>query len=89
MVKQTVERPCQAVGKQTSHEPLAMTDMPKGPWETVHLDFYGPLPSGDYLLVVIDRYSRFPEVEIVKSTKASIVVPKWDKILQHMAYHWL
>ena len=50
-----------------------MTDMPTGPWETVHLDFYGPLPSGDCLLVVLDRYSRFPEVEIVKSTKASVV----------------
>ena len=44
------------------------------------MDFYGPLPSGDYLLVVIDRYSRFPEVEIVKSTKASIVIPKLDRI---------
>ena len=82
MVKCTVDRciPCQAVGKQTTPEPLAMTDMPTGPWEIVHLDFYGPLLSGDYLLVVIDRYSRFPEVEIVKSTKASVVIPKLDKI---------
>ena len=82
MVKCTVDRciPCQAVGKQTTPEPLAMTDMPTGPWEIVHLDFYGPLPSGDYLLVVIDRYSRFPEVEIVQSTKASAVIPKLDKI---------
>ena len=69
MVKHTVDRciPCQAVGKQTTPEPLVMTDMPTGPRETVHLDFYGPLPSGDYLLVVIDRYSRFPELEIVES----------------------
>ena len=57
-----------------------MTDMHTGPWETVHLDFYGPLPSGDYLLVVIDRYSCSPEVEIVKSTKTSVVIPKLDKI---------
>ena len=82
MVKNTEDRciPCQAVEKNTTQEPLAMTDMPKGPWEAIHLDFYGPLPSGDYLLVVIDRYSRFPEVEIVKSTKASVVIPKLDKI---------
>ena len=33
------------------------------------IDFYGPLPSGEYLPVLIDRYSRFPEVAIVKSTK--------------------
>ena len=57
-----------------------MTDIPKGPWETLHLDFYGPLPSGEYLLVAINRYSRFPEVEILKSTKASVVILKLDKI---------
>ena len=41
IVKCTVDRciPCQAVGKQTTPEPLAMTDMPTGPWEIVHLDF--------------------------------------------------
>lgn len=26
--------------------------------------FYGPLPSGEYVLVVIDEYSRFPEIDI-------------------------
>ena len=71
---------CQAVGRPAPPEPLHLQDMPKGPWEKVHIDFYGPLPSGDYLLVVIDRYSRFPEVEIVRSTKASVVIPKLDKI---------
>eukprot|EP00794_Sanderia_malayensis_P005113 gene5112-biopygen4171 len=71
---------CQAVGNQPPPEPLHLQDMPKGPWEKIHIDFYGPLPSGDYLLVVIDRYSRFPEVEIVQSTKASVVIPKLDKI---------
>ena len=54
--------------------------MPKGPQEKVHIDFQGPLPSRDYLLVVKDRYSRFPEVEIVRSTKASVMIPKLDKI---------
>ena len=44
------------------------------------IDFYGPLPSGEYLLVLIDRYSRFPEVEIVKSTKASVIILKLDRI---------
>ena len=44
------------------------------------IDFYRPLPSGEYLLVLIDRYSRFPEVEIVKSTKASVIILKLDRI---------
>lgn len=49
-------------------------------WEVVRLEFYGPLPAGEYLLVVIDRYSRFAEMEIILTTKASTVM------LQHMAY---
>ena len=33
------------------------------------------------LFVVIDEYSRYPEVEIVRSTSANIVIPKLDRIL--------
>ena len=57
-----------------------MNKMPKGPWQTVHMDCFGPLPSGEYLLVLIDAYSRYPAVEIVQSTSASSVIPKMDKI---------
>lgn len=32
------------------------------------------------MLVIIDRYSRFPEADIVRSTKASVVIPKMDNI---------
>ncbi|CAB3979525.1 Retrovirus-related Pol poly from transposon [Paramuricea clavata] len=71
---------CQAVGQANPPEPLRMTEMPQLPWRTVHIDFYGPLPSSEYLLVAADRYSRFPEVEIVHSTRASTVVPKLDKM---------
>ena len=80
LVKNTINRciACQATGRPNPPEPLAMTDMPNGPWETIHVDFKGPLPSGEYLLVVTDRYSRFPEVEIVRSTKTSIAIPKLD-----------
>ncbi len=82
MVKETIGNciTCQAVGKLPPQEPISGTTMPKGPWETVHIDFYGPLPTGEYLLVAIDRYSRYPEVEVVRSTKASTVIPKLDQM---------
>ena len=44
------------------------------------MDFFGPFPSGDYLLVVIDEYSHFPEVKIVKSTSAKSIIPRLDAI---------
>ena len=54
--------------------------MPKGPWETLHIDFCGPLPSNDNLLVLIYRYSRYLEVEIIGSTKSACVILKLDTI---------
>ena len=82
MVKTTLDRclTCQALGRPGPPAPITPTTMSDGPWQTVHVDFYGPLPTGEYLLVVVDRYSRFPEVEIVHSTRASTVIPKLDKI---------
>ena len=40
---------CQAVTPRTVFEPLRMTQLPKEPWCELATDFYGPLPSGDYL----------------------------------------
>ena len=56
--------------------------MPKHPWRMLLVDFYGPLQTKEYLLMVIDRYSQFPEVDIVHSTKASAVIPKFDKMFE-------
>ena len=42
-------------------------------------DFWGPLPSGEYLLVMIDKYSRYTEVEIVRNASADAVVLHIDK----------
>ena len=44
------------------------------------IDFGDPFPSGQYILVVVDGYSRFPEVEIVSSTVAKVVIPRLESI---------
>jgi len=83
MVEETVKSciACQASNpKPTTREPLSMTPLPSSPWSEVAVDFAGPFPSGDYALVVIDEYSRFPEVEIVTSTSAKTVIPRLDAI---------
>ena len=84
MVKDKVDNclACQAVtlSKSSRIEPLQMTPLPSGPWKILAMDFLGPFPSGDYLLVVIDESSRFPEVEVVKSTLAKSVISRLDAI---------
>ena len=72
--------PCQAATPEKKREPLNMSSLPDGPWEKVAVDFCGPMPTGEYLLVLMDEYSRFPIVEIIKSVSASTTVPKLDKI---------
>lgn len=72
---------CQAVQlTPTPLEPLRMSAMPPGPWQHVSMDFCGPLPSGDYLLVLVDEFSRYPVVEILKSVSAAAVLPVLDKV---------
>ena len=84
MVENTVKEclACQAATpKQTqSLEPLQMTQMPSGPWREVSTDFCGPFTNGQYLLVIIDDHSRFPEVEIINSLSATTVIPDFDAI---------
>ena len=57
-----------------------MTPLPEGPWQNLSADFCGPLPSGEYLLVIIDDYSRYPVVEIVTTTSANAVIPAFDRV---------
>ena len=73
-------RGCQVSVNDNSREPLIMTELPKSPWESVATDFYGPLPSGEYFISVIDDYSRFPVVKIVRSTSPKSSVPVYDEI---------
>ena len=67
--------PCQANGPDSRPEPLKMSPLPPAPWHMVNIDFCRPFPTGEYLLVVIDAYSRFPEVAMVHCTSAKATIP--------------
>ena len=72
---------CQAVVPVNAQEPIKSTELPNGPWEKLAIDYYGPLPSGEYVLVVIDEYSRFPEIDVTTSMSAKATLPKRDRII--------
>ena len=71
---------CSIVKNVQQREPIQMTELPKAKWTNLAADFYGPLPSGHHVLVVIDEYSRYPEVDVVKSVSARNVLPALDRI---------
>lgn len=59
---------CTMVSAPSAPEPLIRTELPSKPWQYIAIDYMGPLPSGHNLLVVVDYYSRFIEVEIFGKT---------------------
>ncbi|CAB4003123.1 Transposon Ty3-I Gag-Pol poly [Paramuricea clavata] len=73
--------PCQITVKTPQQEPLKPTVLPGEPWDVLATDLHGPLPTGEYLLVVQCLYSRYPAVEIVRSTSADTCIPVLDKVL--------
>lgn len=70
-------RGCTLVSAPDRPEPLVRSNLPSTPWETIAIDFLGPLPEGQHLLVVIDCYSRFIEViemiEMEGTTTADVI----------------
>ncbi len=65
---------CQVTGAMPNPEPLKPTPMPTAAWQDVAIDLMGPLPSKHYVFVVVDYYSRFYEVEIMKDTTSERII---------------
>ena len=70
--------PCQSAVQHHPREPLQMSKLSHAPWQEVSVDFCEV--GGSYLLVVIDNYSRYPEVQLLHSTSAKAVIPHLDCI---------
>ena len=58
-------------------EPLRSEPIPKS---SVAGDFFGPLPTGHYLMCVVCKTSGYPVVEVLTSTSARVVIPLLDRI---------
>ena len=50
------------------------TTMPTKPWRDLTVDLTGPLPTGESLLVTVDYYSRWIEVDVVRNTTSSAII---------------
>ncbi|CAS00448.1 Protein CBG27554 [Caenorhabditis briggsae] len=52
---------CASVAKNPIKNTLCSWPIPTAPWQRVHADYAGPL-DGTYYLVVVDAFSKWPEV---------------------------
>lgn len=60
--------------------------LPSKPWVDLGLDYLGPLPTGESLLVVVDYYSRYMEVKIVKDQTAKTTKECLDEIFTRLGF---
>lgn len=68
-------QPCMEMAKAPVKTELSSWPVPVGPWQRVHADYMGPLSDKMYL-VIVDAFSKWPEVFQMTSTTASATVDK-------------
>ena len=71
---------CQVVTAGNPPEPICTAELPAGPWQDLNLDLCGPFPGGENLIVVVDKYSKWVEVETVRLTATQDITPHLEKI---------
>jgi transposase InsO family protein len=75
---------CQHVTKSYRKEPMGISTTPSRPFQNIAMDFKGPMSDGWYALVIVDLYSRFPEVVFVTTTSFRAIKPH---LLRFFAQH--
>lgn len=65
---------CQIVSKQVPPPPIKPTALPERAWQEIAVDLLGPLPTGEHLLVVVNYFSRWMEVDTLRSTTSAAVI---------------
>lgn len=73
---------------QPHSEPINNRDNPDGPWKVCVADYKGPIGGnrGYYFHVLVDTYSKWPEISVAKSTRFVILFPALDKSFETHSY---
>ena len=71
---------CQLNSFTSQDVPTTRSELPAKPWQTLAMGMCGPFPSGDHLLVVTDYYSRWVNVDILRSPTSVNII----KCLKHL-----
>ena len=69
----------QAVTPITATPPIKTTTIPTKPWRDLETDLMDPLPTGESLLVTVDYYSRWIQVDVVRNTSSSTIIKYPEK----------
>lgn len=77
---------CTLVSFPSAPHPLKRREMPTGPWIDVAVDFMGPLPSGDHFFVIVDYFSRYKEIKIIKNVTSTNTINLLKEIFSRLGF---
>lgn len=66
--------------KSVNRHKLVSQPTPSETLDTINLDFLGLFPSDQYIFVMIDKSTKCPEVEFMRSTTARNVISALEKL---------
>ena len=66
---------CQHYQRNRTPGPIYPWEIPDGPWERLHADYFGPI-EGKMCLLIVDAYTKWIEVHIVANATAEATVNK-------------
>jgi len=75
---------CTLVSAPNNPYPMKRREIPTNAWVDVSVDVMGPLPSGDYLFVIVDHFSRYKEVKIVRTIVAVMTAVATNNVLKEV-----
>ena len=70
---------CPETANDPTKVPLHQWDIPAKPWQCLYIDFAGPY-RGKMRMLVVDAYSKWPEVVMMESTTAETMIKQLQQI---------
>ena len=61
---------CQSTDRPTPPAEIQTSHLPGNVWDTLNIDFLGPLPNGKCVFAIMNQRSRFPFAAVTTSTSA-------------------
>ena len=78
--------PCHVTSRLERPEPVCPTQLTKKPWIHLAIDVCGPFLTRESVVVLTDYYSRWPEVQILKSVTSANILAWLDEVFAIHGY---
>ena len=74
---------CKVTGEPNKPEAMHKVVPPSGPWQDCACNILGPLPSREYIFVIVDYFNGYHEIAVLKSVTTGKVISALIPIFSH------